>query len=386
MRAIADTDAAVTGVGVVTALGVGTAATWEGLLLGRDGARTVPEDGGPHDIGRAATIDEPWLRTTVPEAQEAQAKFLNPSGQLAVTAAAEAATAGGLAGAATTEGDRAFFLAQCDWTPCSFQHFHAPFEEASDGFKKPAEGEALNAATIRKLNPFYLLETLHNNAFSLLSAVHGLRGPNTSTSGWSGTGLAALSLCARTIARGGARVGLVVGAGRLTTPTARLEIGRLHPLGAEVVPGEGAGALCLEPLAAARARGLAPLAVVLGHGAAHGAPVERRPLARTLATAAREALREAGAFAGELSAVLAFDAEDARAALATIPGGSGVPVLAWRRQTGEMGPGSDVAEAALAAHALAVGRLPGLPAAPTSILLLACGVDGQAFAVLLARA
>ena len=72
--------------------------------------------------------------------------------------------------------------------------------------------------------------------------------------------------------------------------------------------------------------------------------------------------------------------------MATIPGGSGVPVLTWRRQTGEMGPGSDVAEAALAAHALAVGRLPGLPNAPASILLLACGVDGQAFAVLLARA
>ena len=98
MRAVAATDAAVTGVGVVTALGVGAAATWEGLLLGRDGARTVPEDGGPREIGRAATIDEPWLRTTVPEAQEAQAKFLNPSGQLAVTAAAEAAAAGGLAG------------------------------------------------------------------------------------------------------------------------------------------------------------------------------------------------------------------------------------------------------------------------------------------------
>ena len=89
--------------------------------------------------------------------------------------------------------------------------------------------------------------------------MHGLRGPNTSTSGWSGTGLAALSLGARTIARGEAKVGLVVGAGRLTTPTARLEIGRLHPLGAEVVPGEGAGALCLEPLGRrARARAHAP--------------------------------------------------------------------------------------------------------------------------------
>lgn len=386
MRPARDTDAAVTGAGVITALGAGLAATWEGLLEGRDGARTLPDDGGTGGMPRAATIDEPWLRAAVPEAQEAQAKFLNASGQLAVTAAAEAASAGRLAEAGATEGERAFFLAQVDWTPCSFTHFHAAFQEASDGFRRPAEGEALNAATIRKLNPFYLLDTLNNNASSLLAAIHGLRGPNTSVSGWSGTGLAALSLGARTIARGEAKVGLVVGTGRFTTPTARFEIERMHPLGAKVVPGEGAGAVCLEPLAGARARGMAPLAVILGQGAAYGAPVERRPRAQTVAAAAREALREAGAFAGEVSAALCFDLDEGRAALATLPGGSGVPVVAWRRQTGEMGPGSDVAEAALAAHALSAGRLPGLSAAPTSLLLLACGLDGQAFALLLARA
>ena len=327
MRAALGTDAAVTGVGAITALGAGVSATWDGLLDGRDGARTLAEDGGTGGMPRAATVDEPWLRTPVPEVHEAQAKFLNPSGQLAVTAAAEAAAAGRLEGAGATEGDRAFFLAQVDWTPCSFTHFHAAFEEASDGFTKPAEGEALNAATIRKLNPFYLLDTLNNNASSLLTAIHGLRGPNTSTSGWSGTGLAALSLCARTIARGEAKVGLVVGTGRFTTPTSRFEIERIHPLGAKVVPGEGAGALCLESLAHARARGLAPLAVVLGQGASYGAPVDRRPRAQTIAAAARDALREAGAFAGEVSAALCFDVDEGRAALATLPGGSGVPVL-----------------------------------------------------------
>ena len=126
MRAALGTDAAVTGVGAITALGAGVSATWDGLVDGRDGARTLAEDGGTGGMPRAATVDEPWLRTPVPEVHEAQAKFLNPSGQLAVTAAAEAAAAGRLEGAGATEGDRAFFLAQVDWTPCSFTHLLMP--------------------------------------------------------------------------------------------------------------------------------------------------------------------------------------------------------------------------------------------------------------------
>src|SRR5204862_290341 len=57
--------------------------------------------------------------------------------------------------------------------------------------------------------------------------------------------------------------------------------------------GMGAAALVLEPLAAARARGASPLAVVVGHGAAGGAP--DRVSADALVRAAREAMLEAGA-------------------------------------------------------------------------------------------
>ncbi|MCC7138500.1 MAG: hypothetical protein IT460_08765 [Planctomycetes bacterium] len=363
MRAPRDRDAAVVGRGLVTPLGADLAATWTALAAGRAAAPPV------------AAAAAPLLRAAVPEELESQAKFLNGSGLLAAEAVAQAAAAARLAGAGHDDGTKGFYLAEIDWGVTDFFAYRPAFDDATDGFRRPLDAEALNVATQRKLNPFYLLETLNNNAFSFVSAWHGLRGANTSVSGWSACGTAAAGLAARAVARGDAAVAVACGAGRLTSPVTRTELERLGRSLAGVVPGEGAGALVLEPLADARARGLAPAVAVLGSGGAFGAPPHH---GAAVAAAVGAACEEAGLSPHALGAVWAGAADGVAS------GAPGRPVE-LRRALGEAGPGSDAAELVLAVEALARGTLPDGRPAGRSALVLSCGLDGQVEALVLGR-
>ena len=307
MRRPIDGDAAVTGTGLVTPLGIGVPAVRAALAAGR----SAP--------GPAALVEEPWLRAPVPPDLEAQAKFLNGSGQMAVTAVAEAVASARLEG--HEDARKSLVLAQVDLEPTSYADYRAAFEDATDGFKKPAASvpEALNPASVRKMNPFYLLGTLNNNAFSFLSAWHGLRGSNTTLSGWSGAGLLAVSLAARAVARGDATAAVACGAARIAVPVVRMEIEHAGLLPAGAVPGEGAGALVFERLAAAKARGVTPIAVVLGHGAAFGPDSPHGASPAAMRDAAEAALLEAGADAGDVSVVVAAHTDRA-ASIASLAG------------------------------------------------------------------
>lgn len=354
MRAIRDTDAAITGLGLVTPLAFGVEATRAALAEGRDPRSRVGNEGDPEETRRAARVEEPWLREPIPDEHAGQAKFLTGSGQMAVTAVREALAGTHLPAGAGPDPRRGLFLAQMDWTCIEYADFRPAFVEATDGFTKPFTAEGLNTATLRKLNPFYLLDTLNNNAYSFVTALLGFMGPGTSLSGPAGPGLLTVSMAARAIRRGDADVMLAVGAGRWTTPIARLELARrsaASPDAPATLPGEGAAAVVLEPFAAARARGATIHAVVLGWGAGFGTDAVK--------TATRDALADASGPDGERD-----------------PRPTATPVD--RARLGDMGPASDVAAVVLAARDAA--SEPG-----GARVLLARGLDGQAVALVLAR-
>lgn len=373
MRAIRDDDAAITGLG----------------LVAPKGPITVGADGDPEGTRAAALVDEPWLREPVPEEHAAQAKFLNASSQMAVTAVREALSKAALPPGPTPDPRRGLFLAQLDWTPIEYADFRPAFADATDEFTKPWTAEALNKATLRKLNPFYLLDTLNNNAYSFVTALLGWMGPGTSLSGSSSPGLLAVSMAARAIRRGDADAMLAVGAARWSTPVARLEHARRRPAtrDADVVPGEGAAAVVLEPYAAAKARGANPWAVVLGWGAGFGAPDDPAAM-RTAATAA---LVDAGVVLGDVGCVFPPNG-DARTqtSLFELPIGrptddprvrdcAGFDPKDRRWRMGDLGPAGDVADVVLAVDHLRIR--------PTdrAVLVLTRGLDGQAAALVLAR-
>lgn len=370
MKRIEDTTPVVVGTGCVTPLGVGTPATRAALAAGR--AVAPP----------AGTVAPPYLRAEFPPEIEAQSKFLNASGQMAATAVGEACAAARLSDSGIPDARKALYLAQLDLEHVDTHHFRTSFLEATESFTKPVEAQALNVATLRKMTPFYLLETLTNNAFSFLTAWQGMRGPNTSVSGWQAQGLLALSLAAREVRRGDADVALAVGAGCVAGAAARFEEEHVGALPPGAVASEGAGAVVLEALGKARARGVTPLAAVVGLGAAFDPAGKRarRGSPSALASAAGQALSEAGVGIGDLAAVAAADPETAATALSVIPAAKDARVLPWHRAVGEAGPASDLIDVALVAHGLADGTIHG-----KTVLVLAVGQEGSAVALVLAR-
>jgi 3-oxoacyl-[acyl-carrier-protein] synthase II len=360
VRALRGEDAAVTAGGAATPAGPGFEALLDAVSRRRS-APAVLEDGGTDETARlVARVPQPRLRLEIPEHLEAQAKFLNVSGQLAVTAAAEAGVAAGIASSGVPEEERGLFLAQADFEEAGCTAFRPAVVAATEDLTKPLDVETMNVAGARAISPFYLLDTLVNNAFSFTAALHGLRGSNTSISGWSATGAEVVSLAARALVRGDARLVVALAAGRVSGRVVRFEM-RAHGVLPDGRPGaEGAVALVLEPLQAARDRGARPMAVVAGHGGSSCGGREDA-LEAAAAEAAREALAEAEVPASDLGLVVA-DAKSAPVvqALAALGVPAGVPVLDPRDATGEMAPASAAAEILLAAASTAGGRRPRL--------------------------
>lgn len=364
LRRLTDRDPAITGLGLVTTLGPTLPDTWEAMGAGR------------RSLGPVAKAGEPFLRATVPEALESQAKFLNGAGRLAAEAAAQAVESARLEAAGHEPTSKGLYLAAIDLTIADFEGYHETFREATDGFRHAAAAETLNVVAQRKMSPFYLLETLNNNAFSFISAWHQLSGANTSLSGWGGPGALAVALAARAVSRGDASAVVACGAGRGTGAVIRLEFERLGMLPDGVPPGEGAGALVLEPLGDARARNARIQAVVAGSCATSGAGDR---LVSAVRSAADAACDEAGVALRDVGSLWGPDA--ARDAL-----GLHVATFDARRLTGEMGAGSELADVALAATSLARGALPDERPAGRTALVVTTGPEGQTVALVLAKA
>jgi 3-oxoacyl-(acyl-carrier-protein) synthase len=223
---------------------------------------------------------------------------------------------------------------------------------------------------------------------------------------------------------------LAVGAGHTSAGVVRHELWRLgaltraadpasapRPFDRErdgMVVGDGAGALALEPLAVARERSAGPHVVLAGSASTTGVPPDGAlgPDAETLSVAMRAALRDAGVRVPELGGVVASGSgrrvEDAAllAALKDVLGAHAAPVTSAVGALGHAAAGTDAAHLIVAARALAEGFLPLTPGfahpehgcesvavtrastpllAPT-VLVVGTGLDGQAHALLLARA
>lgn len=425
MRGLDPYDAAITGLGWATGLGFGAQVTWRELLAGRSALRAVESPDAPAGTGWAAPIERPWLRVPVPEDQESQAKFLNTSGELAATVLAEAGQQAGLFQGPVPPERRGLYIAQTDFSRAQCIDFRPAVLDATQQLTAPLDAQLLNTASLHKVNPFVLLETLNNNAFSFLCAVYGLRGANTSLSGFSGPGLAAASLAARAVRSRRVGAAVALGAGVCSPGVMRAELARMgltpaggagepvcRPLDARragLVPGDAAAALVLEPLEAARERGPGPYVVVVGHGSATGVPPTGAagPDAETLAAALRGALREGGLRTSDLLGVVApadgrrVEDRQVLEALADVLGDAPVPVTAPAGALGACAAGSDAGGVVLAALALREGTLPGtrgfeqaepgferlrLGNAPAAgpgraVAVLSAGVDGQAHAL-----
>lgn len=256
----------ITGLGVVSGLGVGTDVFWRGLTTGATGLSQAPADvaalgarviGRVHDLSGAA-----YLRN------ERNARVLNRSFELLVTAGALAAADAAL-GATSIRPSRLGVVVGI-----------GPLDQYTDDLLAAARLAASNggvnvarfAETAQTMYPLRRLRLLPNIGAALLSIEHKAMGPSLTLVSGHAAGLQAIAQGFTMVADGRADAVLCGGADSRLTPFELQLFSRLCPLCPSddpgracrpfdkhrdgVTPGEGAAILLLEAEDSARARGV----------------------------------------------------------------------------------------------------------------------------------
>ncbi|MBA0049527.1 hypothetical protein E0L36_00950 [Streptomyces sp. AJS327] len=222
---------------------------------------------------------------------------------------------------------------------------------------------------VARVNPAQGPQTGLNAPASVVSIRTGAAGPNLTLATGRAAALDALAESARVVRSGVADVMIAGGAQLLTDPEVRARRSQDPAFGtvraarpfdrdrSGALPGEAAVSLVLEDAAAARRRGAPALAELLGAGSAFGGA---EPGRRAMVAA----LSEAGAEPGEVDAVVlsapgcpVLDAAEAASVAAL--GTGGPPVCAVQGALGDCAGATGAVQSAVAVFALRYGLLPG---------------------------
>lgn len=422
----------VTGIGLLTALGEGVQATWEGLLAGRSG------------IGPIRAYDPRPLRTRLaaeiegfePERFMARRslRMLNRGDQLAVAGAVLALEDAGLhgkqGGGAGLGPRTGLYLGGNKEVPKLDELIgNLGRVRRADGTVDLAE-LGRNASSI--IAPLFYVEGLQPAAAFHISEKFGIRGANAFFAGTADSGAVALGRGMRSVRRGEADIALCGGYDDATSwwtmakmdglgvLTSRDELGgrAFRPFDREhsgSVFGEGAALLVLEEREHALARGARCYAEIDGFGTGNDCtrPPSPDPDGRGLSRAVARALADAGRgpgtdyIAAHGCATPQGDVSETRALHDALgPSARAAQISSVKPQTGHLLGGAGALNVAVAALALDCGTvpatlhcdtpaagcdldwIPGSPrdSAPRTALALARGLEGQAAALSLKRA
>lgn len=278
---------AVTGLGIVSAVGLSAPEFFQGLCEGRSGVRRLP---WREDIVAACIDFDPGEHFT-----RMQLNTLDRFAQFALVAGEQAVTDAG--------------LAQADFAgPRAGVYFGSgiggagTIESSYRAFLDPAG----------RVSPMTIVLTMANAAAAHLSLRYAIRGPSLTYSVACASAAVAIGEGFRAIRDGYVDLAIVGGAEALlvpgivagwnamrvlATPDAAHPERSCRPFSADrtgLVLGEGAGALVLESFEHAKARGRMPLAEVAGYGLSSDATHLAKPDAAGQVSAMRAALADGG--------------------------------------------------------------------------------------------
>ena len=299
--------AVVTGLGVVSPVGIGSEATWDGLVSGRSGIADITlfdaSAFDPHVAGEVKDFDA----TRLMDAKDVRRHDRNT--HFAVAATGEALRDAGLLG----ENGRVNGDVDAD-------RFGMVVGTAIGGIGLILDGhQTLLERGARRVSPFMLPHMLPDSASGQVAIQYGIRGPNMAVVSACATGGHAIGEAMETIVRGQADIMLGAGTEAPLLPLAFAGFGQMRALGTPKDPdtgaydpamasrpfdatrdgfvvSEGSAVLVIEELDHARARGARPVAEVVGYGLSADAydmvaPAERGEGAQR---AMRAALARAG--------------------------------------------------------------------------------------------
>ncbi|MDO4699773.1 MAG: beta-ketoacyl-ACP synthase II [Moraxella sp.] len=366
----------VTGMGAITPLGNDVATLWKNILTGKSGISEIGafDDDTPNEgfrsliAGRVKDFDaKAWLN---PKDVRRYDTFMHYAQVVAAQALYQAGLTDGLVG---------------DSLPInvSGERFGVVMGSGIGGIQTIENSrDTLRQHGAKKVSPFIIPGAIVNMPAGLIAIRHGLKGANLATSTACTTSTHAIGLGARLIAYGDLDAVLVGGSERASTPLGMSGFASMHALSTRndeperasrpfdkdrdgFVLGDGAGALVLESLAHAKARGATILAEVAGFGMSDDASHITAPPddGEGAKRAMQNALADAGLTPADIGYINAHgtstpagDVAESRAIQSLF--GDGILVSATKSMTGHLLGAAGAVEAIITVLALQEQHLP----------------------------
>lgn len=397
----------ITGLGSVSALGVGAGALWAGLLEGTPRLKRIGRfDPAGFPCRLAGEVPDYAVKDFVPKSYRKATKVMARDIELAVGAAKTAADDAGLVTrwqAEETPGTPMTYPGArmgCQIGAGLIAAEEHEMTQALATARENSETGGVNAAgafSLRKwggeggggmenLTPLWLLKYLPNMLACHVTIVHGLEGPSNTITCAEASGTLSICESTRVIRRGAADLCFSGGAECKITLMGLLRLhlaGRVAPTGDETdatrilrpfdpgsvggVLGEGGGICILEERDGALARGARAYAEIVGVGSSHSNPdYSPGQVDEGLVFAIQNALENAGVPASKLDAVVpmglgvpSMDAAEAGALRAVLGDRvADVPLVTITPAVGNCVAGLGGLQVVVAAKALAEQRLP----------------------------
>lgn len=379
----------ITGIGVISPFGVGTAAFWEKLLAGEAGVRRVGMF-DPSGFACQVAGEVPTFKVSdyVPKSYRKATKVMARDIELAVVAADDAFKNAGLKSKAYTETPEI----NAERFGCNIGAglISADLNELTAAMAAAHKEGTFDLSLwgnvgMNQLTPLWLLKYLPNMLACHVTIIHGLKGPSNTITCADASSHLAIGEAFRTIQRGAADAAICGGAECKVTPmgmTRQQLLGRLNAESNEnpasaVRPfdaaakgtalGEGGGLFILEEYERAKARGAKIYAEVVGFAASQDAysVTEPDPSGHSYSKAITKALKDAKLNTGDVDIVVpnglgipSFDrAEVAGLKQAFGSALSKVQLAPIKGQIGSLAAGSGV-DAAAAVLSLHHGKVP----------------------------
>jgi 3-oxoacyl-[acyl-carrier-protein] synthase II len=370
----------ITGLGVVSPIGIGSEAFAASLRAGRSGVRPISlfdASGFPVRIGAEVVDFEPKAYVRPRKSLKVMSREI----QFGFAAADMAMTAAGLQ-QGQAEPDRFGVVFAAEMIYCALDEMEAVYRRCmpEGKFDFGRWGEAM----MSEMFPLWMLRNLPNMVACQIAIVHDARGPNNTINLSDVSSLVAIIEAVRVIQRDAADIMIAGGVGARVNPTSMSYRGdgdlshrneepaaASRPFDADrdgLVHGEGAAAFIVESREHAQKRGAPILARVLSYASAHeplgGNPVIRlEPLTGSaIRHVLRESLSRAGMNPNDVGHVNAhglstitddrYEAQAIRAVLGD------VPVTAPKSFFGHLGAGCGAMELAASIVGLNSGEIP----------------------------
>ena len=363
----ADNRVVVTGIGVVSPLGLNLTTTWEGLIAGKSG------------IDYITLFDTEFYETKIAGEvrgfeptdyiSRKDTRHMDRFAQLAVAASLQALEQSGIQISSTNEDDIGIVIGS------GIGGLTTLFEQTKILLEKGPD----------RVGPFLIPMMIADIAAAQVSIVLGVKGPNLCTTSACSSGSDAIGAACEIIRRGDAQIMIAGGSESIINPVGISAFNALkaistrnnepqlasRPFDAErdgFIISEGAGILILESLAHAQKRGANIMAEIMGYGASGDAHHITQPLANGEGAAkamqmalnkARLATTDIDYISAHGTSTLLNDSMETRA-IKTIFGTHAyhIPISSIKSMTGHLIGGAGAVEAAISIMVIRHGVIP----------------------------